>query len=237
MRQLIFALGVGMAFLAPSVTPSVALSQSTERVIVVTGEGRIAVVPDMAIVSVGVTAQATSPQDAMDAVSADVRAIFQRVVDLGLAPRDVQTTTLRLDPVFSDNTTPRQGAREITGFVATNDVDLNVRDMVQLGTILQAVLDEGANRISSIRFTLADRAQVASEARRAAVLDANARASLYAEAAGVAVGDVVSIIESGTARPQMMRSPAIAMDVASVPVAAGALEVTAQVTVTYEISE
>lgn len=212
---------------------TVAVAEDPRR-IVVTGEGSVQVIPDMAVVTLGVTAQSVDAQTAMDAVSEDVRAIFQTMIDLGIAPRDVQTTTLRLDPVFANRDRSEQGPPEIRGFIATNDVAVRVRDMTALGTILQAVLDSGANRFSSIQFTLSDPGPSEAAARRAAVADAQARAALYADAAGVALGPVLSIVEGGTSRPQPMLSTA-RMAMEAVPVAGGELEITARVTLTYGI--
>jgi uncharacterized protein YggE len=218
--------------LAPSAQ---AQDSAVPRQIVVTGTGAVQTAPDMAVVTLGVTRRAPTAQAAMDAVSEDVRAVFRAVTDLGVAPRDVQTVTLRLDPVFSDPPGDGQGAPEIRGFVATNDVALRLRDMTTLGTVLQAVLDASGNRFSSIRFTLADPAPQQAEARRAAVRDAQARAALYAEAAGVTLGPVRSIVEGG-ARPQPMPGIRMAMD-SAMPVAPGAMELTARVTVTYAIAD
>lgn len=211
-------------------------AETPPRQIVVTGEASIQTVPDMAIVTLGVTAQASEAQTAMDLVSADARRIFQTMIDFGVAPRDVQTTSLRLDPVFEKRVADNQGPPEIRGFIATNDVALRVRDMTQLGTILQAVLDDGANRFSAIRFTLADPAPVQAEARRAAVADAQSRAALYAEAAGVRLGPVTSIVEAGGG-PRPFGGARLAMEAAAVPVSAGELDITARVTITYGIAE
>lgn len=211
-------------------------AETTERVIVVTGEGRASASPDMALVDFGVTAQAPRAQQAMDDVSEDVRKIFQTVLDLGIAPRDVQTTALRLDPVWnnrsSGNTPP-----EISGFMATNEIRLRLRDMTNLGSALQSILDSGANRFSNIRFTIADPAPLREAARREAVADAFGKASLFAEAAGVSLGKVLVITEAGASspRPMAMAESRMAFD-SAVPVAGGELDITARVTVTYAIA-
>ncbi|MGX9354839.1 SIMPL domain-containing protein [Roseobacteraceae bacterium S113] len=213
-----------------------AVAQEDARVIVVTGEGRASAAPDMAIVRLGVTAQAPQAQTAMDQVSEEVRAIFQALVDFGVAPRDIQTTRLSLDPVWDNSTRQSSGAPEISGFVATNDIALRLRDMTSLGAVLQEVLDRGANRFYAIEFTLSDPSPLRDAARRDAVADAKAKAALYADAAGVTLGAVLKITEAGASAPapMMMAEARMAMS-SAVPVAGGELDLTARVTLTYAL--
>lgn len=228
---ILFAVGLGVGLAGP-----VAAEGEDARVIVVTGEGRASAPPDMVELRFGVTAQETRAAQAMDRVSKDVRAVFAQIEAAGVDPRDVQTTALRLDPVWSNRSSNSGQPPEITGFVATNEVLLRLRDMTALGRVLQDILDAGANRFSSIRFTLSDPAPLREQARRAAVADARAKAVLYAEAAGVELEAVLSLVESGASapRPEMMASARMAMD-SGVPIAGGALDLTARVTVTYGI--
>ncbi|WP_425038330.1 SIMPL domain-containing protein [Primorskyibacter sp. S187A] len=234
MKQRFLSFAMAALFLA--MWPAFGAAQETVRHIVVTGEGRALAVPDMAEVQFGVTHQAPRAQAAMDAVSRDVRALFEAMVDEGIAARDIQTTSLRLDPRWEQRLRDQQGPPEIRGFVATNQVTVRLRDMSALGRTLQTLLDKGANRFSAIRFTLADPGPAQAEARREAVRDARAKAELYAEAAGVSLGEVLRIVETGAAapRPAMMAEARMAMD-SAMPVAGGELNLRAQVTITYAL--
>ncbi|MCH2163401.1 MAG: SIMPL domain-containing protein [Marinovum sp.] len=204
--------------------------------LVVTGVGTTRAVPDMAIVSLGVTAEDRVAQKAMDGVSEQIRAVFGAVVELGVAPEDVQTSALRLDPLWSNRSSVSGAGPEIRGFVATNDIILRLRDMTQLGEALQKILEAGANRIGSIQFTLADPKPVQDKARRAAVAEARRKAELYADAAGETLGPILTIIEGGggAPRPMMMADARMASSPA-MPVAGGELDITAQVTITYAL--
>ncbi len=208
-----------------------------DRLISTTGTGAIEAAPDMATITLGVTQEARLATEAMDAASAAARAVLTRVEQAGIAPRDVQTSDVSLQPVWSrdsvsNNTTPR-----VTGYVARNTLSIRVRDLDTLGAILDAVVQDGANTFNGLRFSLQDPEPVIAEARAAAVRDARARAEQLAEAAGVTLGAVRSISESGgRVRPEMMEMAA-ARVAADVPIAAGELSMTAQVSMVFEIAE
>ncbi|MDO6729379.1 SIMPL domain-containing protein [Marinovum sp. 2_MG-2023] len=204
--------------------------------VTVTGEGRATAVPDMATVHLGVAHEAREARDAMAQVNEDIQKLFAALTEMGIAPRDVQTSSLRLDPVWRDRSrsTPPE-TPVIDGFVAQNDLTIRVSDMARLGDVLAVMLDSGSNRFSGISFGLRDPGPVLDEARRLAVADARARAQLYADAAGVTLGDISEIFEPGTgSAPGPVFARAEAMMVGDgMPVAAGELNFNAQITIVY----
>ncbi|MEC3859955.1 SIMPL domain-containing protein [Mesobacterium sp. TK19101] len=203
------------------------------RQITVTGEGVAAAVPDMATISLGVSHRADSAEAAMDQVSQSVAAILDLLPRFGIDARDMQTSGLSLYPVFASASV--SGADRITGFEASNGVTLRVRDLDQLGAALEAVLKTGANRLSGLSFGVQEPAPLQEAARRDAVADAMARAQVYAEAAGVTLGPVVSISENGGGyRPEPMMMAARAD---SVPVAAGEATISASVTMVFALAD
>ncbi|WP_074218705.1 SIMPL domain-containing protein [Rhodovulum sp. ES.010] len=201
----------------------------------VTGQGRAEAAPDMATLTLGVTHNAVTAEEAMGLVSADLSRIFERLRAVGIAERDLQTAGLRLAPVRS---LADQGQRrEITGFRASNTLRVRQRDLDGLGATLDAVLADGANLFEGLRFGLQDPTPVEDEARRRAVADAARKAALYAGAAGRALGAVVSIREGGAERPEPMRLEAAAAAGGGVPVAPGEVSFSARVTVVYALGE
>ncbi|WP_037283319.1 SIMPL domain-containing protein [Rubellimicrobium mesophilum] len=208
------------------------------RVIQVVGEGRAMAAPDMARISLGVSHQAKTAGEAMDAMSAGTEAVLGRLGAEGINQADIQTGQLMLEPAYNYNTP--DGNPEMTGFIATQMLDVKVREIGHLGEVLDAVVEDGANRVNGVSFDVADPQAATDEARRDAVTDARARAELYAEAAGVGLGNLVSISESTVYSPPMpmydARGGGVA-EAAAVPVAPGQLSLTATVTVTYAIGE
>ncbi|WP_176556273.1 SIMPL domain-containing protein [Rubellimicrobium rubrum] len=208
------------------------------RTIQVVGEGRASTAPDMARISLGVSHQAKTAGEAMDAMAQGTSAVLARLGTEGISQNDIQTGQLMLEPSYNYNTP--DGNPEMTGFVATQMLDVTVRDIGKLGEVLDAVVTDGANRVNGVSFDVADPRAATDEARRDAVTDARDRAALYADAAGVALGEVVTISESTVYSPPMPMYDARGVAGAgaeAVPVAPGSLSLMTNVTVTYAIAE
>lgn len=213
----------------------VGFAEDRAREIVVTGEGVSSAAPDMATIRVGVAREARLAGDALRMTSDAMTLVLALLEKAGIAARDVQTTNVGLNPRYqrtNDGQPPR-----VVGYVASNDLMVRVRDLEALGSVLDAVVSEGANAMNGIFFSVADPAPLETEARRAAVSDARAKAEVLADAAGVDVGPVISIHEGGalpTPGP-VMRS--MAMDESAVPIAGGEVDVRSQVTIVFAIVE
>lgn len=202
----------------------------------VTGEGQVQTVPDMASITLGVTHEAPVAADAMRATSQSVARMLDRLSDMGIAPRDVQTRQVTLNPVWSNETSSGVRVRKITGFVASNTVAVRVRDLSSLGSVLDAVIQDGANDFNGLRFSVQDPEPLIEEARRRAVAKARAKAEQLADAAGVTLGPVISIDEHGGGRPVPVAEMArMASD--SVPIAAGELSLGVSVSMVFAITE
>ena len=205
------------------------------RLLTVTGEGRVSSAPDMATVNLGVQRDARDAGAAMAAASDAAAAVLATLEEAGIEARDIQTTRIGLDPRYArqaDNSPPR-----ITGYIASNDLSVHVRDLAVLGSVLDAVVAEGANSFRGLSFGVSDSTALSDAAREAAVKDAAARAQTLAEAAGITLGPIQSMAEGGGAVvPQPMMRGAM-MAEAAVPVAQGEIDVTARVTIVYAIAD
>jgi len=208
-----------------------AMAAETSPAITVTGRGEVAAAPDMATITLGVTSQAITAGEAMDETSAAVAAILKALEAAGIAPRDMQTSDLSLDPVWSSRVS-NGAAPRIEGFTARNTLRVRVRDLDRLGAALDDVLRVGANSFQGLSFGLQQPEPLADQARAEAVADAQRKAALMAEAAGLALGPVLSISEAGGAAPVPVMMEAAR---AAIPVAAGELSQTATVTMVFAL--
>ncbi len=197
-----------------------------------TGEASIARAPDMATISVGVTTIGENAGVALKENSADMEKVIARLKASGVAERDMQTSGLSVSPNWS-NSYSSTSAQKIDGFTAMNYLTVGIRDLEKLGEVLDAVVEDGANTLNSVNFSLLDPRPVLDEARKEAVADARARAELLATAAGVKLGDLVSVTEGGGYGGGP--APAFRMDAASVPVQHGEVSYQATVSITWEI--
>lgn len=197
----------------------------------VTGVGTVDVEPDMAIITLGVTKEGDDVAVVMDAVSDSATRLIARMEGFGIDARDVQTSRLNLSPLWSNGSL--SGKRAISGYQASNAITIRLRDLDKLGEVLRAALEDGANQMNGLQFALQTPAPVEDEARKLAVKDAQAQAQLYADAADVCLGRLLQMHEPGVvAGPAPMA--AFARE-SAVPIAAGELGVSRQVTMTFAI--
>ena len=206
--------------------------------ITVHGAGSVEAPPDMAIVSAGAVSQAEHVSAALTANNKKVAQILALAEAAGVARADVQTEAMSIHPVYEDKR-GEAGLPAIAGYRVSNAVSIRLRKLDKLGDLLGRLATAGANNIGNIRFGVNDPEAPLREARRRAVADARARAMLYAEAAGVSLGRVVRITETGSSLPHRDRkySGRRALDKAgaAVPVAPGTLEFGATVTIRFAI--
>ena len=204
------------------------------RVIIVSGEGRAEAIPDMASLRLGVVTEAEVAGEAIAANSEAMAQVLDRLTGLGIADRDLQTSSFSVSPRYSDSS--NGGRREIVGYAVSNLLTVRVRDLGRLGEVMDAVAQDGANRFDGLSFGLQDPDKALEQARLLAVADGRAKAELFAEAAAVSLGELLTLSEAGaTPRPLSMARAEMAMDSAPVPIAQGEIEVSASVTLTYAI--
>ena len=197
----------------------------------VTAEGSARIAPDMATISLGVTTQAETAAQALTQNSAAQQAVIDKLKAEGVAESDIQTSGLNLSPVQAY---PEGQAPVVTGYQVSNIVTVQMRDLDKLGTLLDALVAEGANQVQGISFGREDTQSAEDEARVDAIAEARRRAEVMAQAAGVKVGPIVSISEGAAGpgpMPMMMRAQAAS----GAPVEAGELTVTAQVNVIFSL--
>jgi uncharacterized protein YggE len=212
-------------------------AETPPATISVMGEGRVEAAPDMATVALGVQTDADTAAAAMAENSTKLAAVIEGLKAAGIEPRDIQTSGLSLGPRYDygkqDGTPPT-----VVGYTASNMVTVRVRALDTVGTVLDGVVSGGANTLNGLSFGLADDRPLMDEARTEAVADAAAKATLYAKAAGVTLGRVMTIAEAGGyAPPRPLAMEAGFAKAADVPVAPGELAVTASVSVVYEIAD
>lgn len=225
------------------VAPALAQEGPPPGLITINGLGEVTAEPDMAIVMSGVVTDADTARAALDANTRAMAGLFEVLRDAGIEERDIQTSGFSVEPKYvQSDRRDAQGYRlppVIAGYRVSNAVTVRVRDLDNLGRVLDRSVTVGANSISGVAFALAEPGGLLDEARRLAVADAIARAELMTGAAGVGLGRIRSISEQSAPRPQPMADMArLAVSAESaVPVAAGELSYTATVSIQWEIAQ
>ena len=208
------------------------------RFIEMTGEARLDVPSDVALIDFGVVTQAETAAVAGRENSArmeQVMAALRKVID---GDAQIGTGAYSIRPLYAS--TREGGAPRVTGYVVSNVVHVKTSALTRLGELIDTAVRAGANQVQRLIFTLKDDSAPRRAALRSATLQALEKTKIVAEALGVAPGPVRSLVEHdlGPIRPLVRQAAAIQAESAfSTPVEPGFVEVRARVVLTVEIAD
>ncbi len=203
--------------------------------VVVTGEGSISVAPDVVQIRSGVSTRGKTVREAAETNSKTMAAILTALTESGIPQKDVRTAQLSIQPVYAAQEPGKE--QKLVGYSVANHVSAKIKHVEKLGDVLDRLIAAGATEVWNVEFLVSDPAKVLDQAREAAIADARRKAEVYARAAGVPLGRVVSIEEeSGASSPMPMRALAQPAPGAHVPIAPGENTLRAVVSVAFEIA-
>ena len=192
----------------------------------------MSVAPDQAQIDGGVTSDAKTAREASEANNAAMGKVLLALKGAGIEEKDYQTSRLSLQPQFARRTAP--GPQPITGYRASNRVTVRVRDVTKVANVIDVLVGAGANEIGGINFMVSQASKHLDEAREKAIADARRKAEIYAKAAGVTLGEPLSISEEGAPAP-VFRGKMAAPMAAGAPVAQGEETLSVTVSVSWAI--
>ncbi len=240
----ILVAAAGFAVMGQVGSPNVANAQTTTTTpktdIGVSGTGKVSVTPDTAIASIGVEITAPTLEEATAQASEAMTKVIEAIKAQGVDAKDIQTTSYNVYPLTNS---PKEGETPtVTAYRVSNIVTVKVRNIDNVGKVLDAALAAGANSINSVYFIVDDPSAAQEEARTAAVKDAMAKAQTLAAAAGVEVGPIISISEITGVPIPFYRGAYDAMAVPAAaggagPVETGSTEVSVTVEMHFEIAQ
>lgn len=221
---LVVLVGAG-TFAAPA-----GAATATRRV-TVTATGEAKGTPDVADVTIGVSARGKTASEALDTANDRAAKVIGALKDGGVADDDIQTSGLSVNPTYDDNSA-------ITGYEVSNTVTARLRDVSKAGSVLDAAARVAGDeiRVQGISFGIDDDSALLATARQRAVKRARAQAEQLADAAGVELGDVRTIDEGSPVVPFDSRQVTAADAASSVPIEPGTQTLSIQVTVVYAIA-
>lgn len=208
----------------------------TKNTITVNATGNIKVMPDVAYVTVGVKTQDADMKKAQEANKQLMNDLFDALKKAGLTEDDMRTTNYSAYPMY-DYT---EGKDAITGYEVTNMVQLTIKDIDKVGEYIDIAADSGANTAYPINFALLDETQYYNDALADALAKAKGKADAIATSGEYKILGTLQVTEGGMGYVPY-RNEYLAMDDAAdmggstTPITAGELEVTANITVVYEI--
>ena len=155
------------------------------------GSGKVSAIPDVAVMSFGVSAQSKEAKAALDQVSTKAEKVSSALKKSGVADKDIQTANVNVNPQYGNST--GSGQPPIVGYQASLSVSAKVRDLGALGKVISAGSAAGATDINGPSFSIADDSTYREQAIAKAVADARTTAAAMAKAAGKSLGEVVSV--------------------------------------------
>ncbi len=232
----------GVALLAAACgdgrAPDLVVSQPYQTGISVNGHGSVVVVPDIAVLALGVEVTAPMVAAARAGAARAMKVVNSSLDANGIRSDDVKTLLFDIQPRYQHR---RDEQPEITGYTVSNRISVKVRDLDSVSKVLDDATEAAGDavRINGISFAVDEPEQYESAARKLAVEHARKRAEELAELAGVGLGGVLSISESGASIPIPERGYERAMlmsaDAPRTPISPGETEISLSVSVVYRI--
>ena len=215
----------------------------------VTGEGRITMEPDLAVLELGVEAISLPLSDANATAATAMDAIMMALIANGVEEKDIRTHSFNIRPRYEwveevDDAGRRSGSEELVGYRVRNYVTAKIRDLDAVGMLIDEAISAGgdATRFDSLNFTVEDTSPLIGDLRESAVMDAMEKAQAIADTAGVTLGSLAYITDSrvsGGATPiyrealALQAAPAAAAPTTSI--SAGELEISLVVHAAFAI--
>lgn len=237
--------------------PQTAVVQSAlPQGISVNGHGEAQGQPDIARVTLGVETRSKVATEATDLANQQMAAVIAAIKQQGVADKDIRTQNFSVNfeqqpepypPVPVDAPPSKEATRGAVAAAApanelprgfyrvSNTVQVSIRELGKLGAILGGATSAGANSVWGIQFDIEDPSKLEADARQKAVAQARARAEQLAQLAGVKLGKVISVGESGGGVMQRDSGFGYSMKAANaaVPVQSGELTVSQDVQIVY----
>lgn len=208
----------------------------------VSGTGKVYAVPDIAILTLGIEAQATTVAEAQSKATEAMNKVVSALKDSGVNEKDIQTQYFNITQVTKWN--DKEGIPDIVGYKVTNTVTAKVKDVTKTGKIIDAVVAAGGDytRINGINFTVEDPNVYYAQAREKAITYAKQKAEQMATLTGVKLGKVTYISESNYMPSTnyvntRLEATGAAPSIDTTSISAGQLEITTTVQITYAIAD
>lgn len=227
----------------PTVTPNAEPIETNhpnsiqpETTLSISAEGSVQREPDIAFLNAGVQTKGETAEAAMSANASAMNGVFEALAAADIDRRDMQTSNFSLQPQYDYSNRQSGEPPRLTGYQASNQLTVKVRDLDTLGETMDALVGAGGNTFSGLRFALEDDRSAMNAARDLAMKEAISRAELYAAASGYELARVVTISESGGFRPQPMAAMAQSRSLENAtPIASGEVGYSVTVNVTFEL--
>ncbi|MFH0792330.1 MAG: SIMPL domain-containing protein [bacterium] len=173
-------------------------AENYPRELTVSATGRTFIVPDIALVSLGVSTEGKDVKTIVSENNQKMSDITKEIKALGVEDKDIQTANYSLTPQYDY---PQYGERIFRGYVVNQEIRVKVRDFTKIGDVLTRATEKGANLIGDFQFTVEDEAKAKQTARTEAIKKAKEKAGQIAKETGLKMGKIINIYEDSYYNP------------------------------------
>ena len=230
----------GIFLLICGVSPALSAENNQIATISLSATGTAEVAPDMAVLNLEVLREAKTARQALSANNKAMGGVIKALKQIGIAQKDLQTANFNIYPRYrpqKSNVRDNSGP-QIIGYAVNNGLTVRIRDLTILGPVLDKVVTLGVNSGGNVQFLNQDSTEAIAKARARAMKNAMAKAQTLIWAAGVKLGDIMSISEGRqNNRPVPVAMARVAQRSAaeSVPLATGENSYSVTVNVSWKI--
>ncbi len=214
------------------------LSQEKGQPLIVQGQGKVAVAPDIAKVSLGIEETGSSLRAVQDSVNKKSKSLTDELKKLGIKEGNIKTTSYNLYPEYDYQGRPPR----VTGFRVSITYEVKIPDFDKVNDVLVKATEIGANSIGNVSFEVNDKTkkEKLQEAREEAIKEAKDKAEGLAKAAGITLGEIVNISEQQGFEPRpipLLEKSGIGGDtqIAQPEIAPGETELSVIVSLSFEL--
>jgi len=218
---------------AAAQTQAISAPEARTATIQVAGRGSVQAEPDVATIRIGVTTENAKVQEAVSANTAATEKVISELQPAGIEKKDLRTSNFSVYPQYR---TEGENKHQVLTYRVSNTVTVTIRDITKVGEILAKTVAAGSNQINGPSFSVSNPEKYLNEARKKAVENAMAKASVYASAAGMKLGAVLEMSEPGVPAPVFAAGMARSAG-APIPIEAGEERLEAQVFLVIELKQ
>ncbi len=209
-------------------------STSEQKTLQVTGVGTVYAQPDQAVIMLAVQTQAETATQASNDNALLMSKVMDALANLGVSKSSIETVSYSLTPLYEykqDQTTPTK----IIGYLVRNAIQVTLTDFSLVGKAIDVSINAGANEVQGVMFTLSNTAlgSIEKQALQSAIQDADGKAKAVAASLGVTLLGPISVTPGYIYQPSFEKA---SISGNQTPIQPGALQVTVNVQITYEIS-
>ena len=182
---------------ASTPTPTAEPTQGTQticdsnRTVQVSGTAVVNVIPDRALIQLGVQSNGRTPKEVQGRNAAAISKVIKAVKALGVEAKDISTDRYIIEPIYIP-----YDSLNIDGYRIYNIISITMRDVDKTSDAIAVAFQAGANQVVNVEFYTSELRKYRDQAREMAMKAASEKASALAQAAGADTDCVLNINEN-----------------------------------------